>query len=351
MAAILDSTCEFLLQRIRASGLNYSCQETPYSIYVTLRKSFAKSRSSFHDLNHLQETNNQELELAKIKRKYEILLANHKNLEKSFDHLKLEHESAIEENLSNYKLLENLESVIQKKSDEVESLDSTIVKLQHNEELLKCALNSKQSPISASVSTQTSSTLEMSSSHASSSALDSVSSNPSKLSASSLSTLTPLLTGISSSMACFDSNQNISNLTVSTSAPSQITCPPTVPAARDPPRTSPGVPAPGSPPPQDLTQLNISFRNFLDDFKSEDGDLKYLKQAKEMVSFQGNVLHIDMKDMHKHNQFLSERVRNDYHGVFSSFTSGLRTFLAENIDGTRGKEYYLSFSGHPTIHD
>ena len=66
-------------------------------------------------MNNVQETTNTEFELAKMKNKYEVLLANHKNLEESFDHLKLECKSAVEENASNYKLLENLETVIQEK--------------------------------------------------------------------------------------------------------------------------------------------------------------------------------------------------------------------------------------------
>jgi hypothetical protein len=46
MSEDLKSTCKhnLLLKSIRDSGLNFVCQETPWSFYLTLRKSFLKTR-------------------------------------------------------------------------------------------------------------------------------------------------------------------------------------------------------------------------------------------------------------------------------------------------------------------
>ena len=41
----IGSTCNSLLEHIRDSGHNLSCQETPFSLYITVRKSFSKIRS------------------------------------------------------------------------------------------------------------------------------------------------------------------------------------------------------------------------------------------------------------------------------------------------------------------
>ena len=66
-----------------------------------------------------------------------------------------------------------------------------------------------------------------------------------------------------------------------------------------------------------------------------------MKIAKEMVTFNKNVMNVSLKDIHKHSQVLSEKVKNDYYGIYSSFSSAFRTFMAENVDSTSGREYYL----------
>ena len=52
----IGSTCNTLQEHIRASGLNFSCQETPFSLYITVRKSFTKIRTRNLNFNpHLYE--------------------------------------------------------------------------------------------------------------------------------------------------------------------------------------------------------------------------------------------------------------------------------------------------------
>ena len=46
MAADPETSSTLIIQAIRSSGLNFCCQETPYSVHITLRKSFTKSWSS-----------------------------------------------------------------------------------------------------------------------------------------------------------------------------------------------------------------------------------------------------------------------------------------------------------------
>ena len=42
MAATVQDSCVKILKSVRNCSLNYSCQETPYSIYLTIRKSWSK---------------------------------------------------------------------------------------------------------------------------------------------------------------------------------------------------------------------------------------------------------------------------------------------------------------------
>ena len=118
---------------------------------------------------------------------------------------------------------------------------------------------------------------------------------------------------------------------------------PTSTASVSSPSTAPVSSPPSTPPPQSSEQLTFSFRNFLEDFKNEDNESKFLKLGKEMVAYNGNVMHISMKDLYKHNQFLSEKVKSDYMGIYSSLASALRMFMLENIEKTSGKDFYLSF--------
>ena len=40
------NSCQLILETVRSSNINFMIQETPYSIYLTLRKSAAKSQTS-----------------------------------------------------------------------------------------------------------------------------------------------------------------------------------------------------------------------------------------------------------------------------------------------------------------
>ena len=42
----VKSSCDFVISSVRNSFLNYSIQETPFSLYLTIRKSFAKSSAN-----------------------------------------------------------------------------------------------------------------------------------------------------------------------------------------------------------------------------------------------------------------------------------------------------------------
>ena len=49
----IENYCENILSSVRSSNLNYSCQETPFSIYLTIRKSWSKQTK--YSVNQLSE--------------------------------------------------------------------------------------------------------------------------------------------------------------------------------------------------------------------------------------------------------------------------------------------------------
>ena len=88
--------------------------------------------------------------------------------------------------------------------------------------------------------------------------------------------------------------------------------------------------------------MRISFKNFLSDFKDENDELKYVKQAKKMISYNRNVMHIPIGDIEEYNQHLSEKIRADCVSLVSSFHSDLKTFMSENVEQTFDQDFYLS---------
>ena len=106
----LETSCDLLLQNIRDSGLNYNCQLTPFSMYVTIRKSFIKSRTSLinstHSLNVCRKSESSELQ-----EKYDKLLIKQKCLEQGYNNLKSDLEHVIEECDEKNKGIENLENL------------------------------------------------------------------------------------------------------------------------------------------------------------------------------------------------------------------------------------------------
>ena len=358
MATDLEASTNFVLHNIRQSGLNYSCQETPYSIYVTLRKSFRKSRTAENqDLRFLQELpcRKSEFELTKIRDEQDMIL-------EAFDHLKHYYDDAIEENARSCEIIENFESVNEEKSAKIESLESAMKDLRKEKDLLEDSLQSKWPTLDNFVP-PTILNLETPTTASATSLLGLSSLAPPKLSDPPfmLTSITPIrpfidhnknIQIVKTSPTCQTKPQTLTPQPTASSARSPTCCKPFPPSATSPPPCisraipppSPPSSTPATPPPQNDIQLCISFKNFLEGFKNEDREFKYIKSAKEMVAFSGNVLQVTIKDLEKHNQFLSEKVKSDYLGVHSSLNSAFKKFMAENVERSDKRDYYLSFS-------
>ena len=110
-----------LLQSIRSSGLNFSCQETPWSIYVTLRKSYVKHRDhqtpSSVVTDSVKENLSTEHELKLLKFEFAKLLASHEELKKAHQNVNSEFEETLEDLQDKTRTIEELA----KKSYELES--------------------------------------------------------------------------------------------------------------------------------------------------------------------------------------------------------------------------------------
>ena len=121
MATYLENTCDFLIHKIRDSGLNFSCQETPYSFYITLRKSFIKSR--------LTQPKFAISETSDLKEKFEKILARNITLENNSKQLQKEVEDLLEENKAAQMIAKNLQNQNDEKDALIDSLESSIKNL------------------------------------------------------------------------------------------------------------------------------------------------------------------------------------------------------------------------------
>ena len=101
MSDCVQSSCDFLLQSVRNSGLNFFCQETPFSIFLTVRKSFVRSVQFQPSGNNFNSVNN------RFEKNHELIEEN-KSLKEAFYKLKVDYEHAIGECESNQNEIEDL---------------------------------------------------------------------------------------------------------------------------------------------------------------------------------------------------------------------------------------------------
>ena len=71
------AACDRLVEEVKTSNLNFVVKETPYSVFITLRKSFAKTTENINDddASDKKESNLQN-EYNELQGKYEDKLKN-----------------------------------------------------------------------------------------------------------------------------------------------------------------------------------------------------------------------------------------------------------------------------------
>ena len=111
MFSVRDS-CNLVISSVRDSSLNFSIQETPFSLYLTIRKSFIKSKEAYPYQNVSNQNNVHEV---KIKTEEENLEKKVKQLEKINLTLQNDFEDAISDCESAYKRISDLESSLKEK--------------------------------------------------------------------------------------------------------------------------------------------------------------------------------------------------------------------------------------------
>jgi exonuclease VII small subunit len=113
----VKNSCDNVLTSVRDSSLNFSLQETPFSIYITIRKSFLRCRSDSLDKN---PSNYKEEQTSGKSQELEDLITKLKSEEKSNLALKNNYEEAIEDSAKCYQRIQDLENQVERLRDSLD---------------------------------------------------------------------------------------------------------------------------------------------------------------------------------------------------------------------------------------
>lgn len=91
------------------------------------------------------------------------------------------------------------------------------------------------------------------------------------------------------------------------------------------------------------------FQDFLEEFK-EDGLVKYLAPAKELVSPERSTLEVSFDDIDAYNQALSTTIVEEYYRVYPFLCQAVCNFVKDAGELQKDKECYVSFVDVPTRH-
>jgi chromosome segregation ATPase len=124
------SSCDLIVNSIRNSFLNYSLHETPYSIYLTIRKSFVKNSAALN-----LSSSDPSLESVCSNQDASFLLNLLRKAEKSENALKRNYEDALEESEEAHKKIKDLEALVEQFRSK--SLESQLKQKEKTIELLQ----------------------------------------------------------------------------------------------------------------------------------------------------------------------------------------------------------------------
>ena len=144
----VKNSCDKVLTSVRDSSLNFSLQETPFSIYITIRKSFLRCRSDSLDKN---PSNYKEEQTSGKSQELEDLITKLKSEEKINLALKNNYEEAIEDSAKCYQRIEDLETQVERLRDSLDKARVTAIdkegeiqKLRTDNEELKASIGAAE---------------------------------------------------------------------------------------------------------------------------------------------------------------------------------------------------------------
>ncbi|XP_023211187.1 DNA replication licensing factor Mcm6-like [Centruroides sculpturatus] len=92
------------------------------------------------------------------------------------------------------------------------------------------------------------------------------------------------------------------------------------------------------------------FQDFLEEFKNEQNELKYIEDARNLVKPERSTLQINFPDVESYNQNLAQAIQEDYYRVYPYLCNAVRNFVKDRIEVNVEKQFYVSFVGVHILH-
>ncbi|XP_072197898.1 DNA replication licensing factor MCM6 [Excalfactoria chinensis] len=92
------------------------------------------------------------------------------------------------------------------------------------------------------------------------------------------------------------------------------------------------------------------FQDFLEEFQNSDGEVKYLRDAEELIRPERNTLTVSFVDLEQFNQQLSTTVQEEFYRVYPYLCRAVRTFARDHGNIPANKDFYVAFQDLPTRH-
>ncbi|KAJ8665405.1 hypothetical protein QAD02_007067 [Eretmocerus hayati] len=103
-------------------------------------------------------------------------------------------------------------------------------------------------------------------------------------------------------------------------------------------------------------QCQKIFQDFLNEFKDEDGEVKYLEPIKELTNIERSTLEVSFEDLEKYNQMLSTTVIEEYYRVYPFLCTAIANLVKDRAapvnpgSHKESRQFYVSLIDVPTRH-
>lgn len=92
------------------------------------------------------------------------------------------------------------------------------------------------------------------------------------------------------------------------------------------------------------------FQAFLEEFQTGDGEVKYVREAEELIRPERNTLLVSFTDLEHFNQELATTIQEEYYRVYPFLCRAVRNFARDHGNVPLNKEFYVALEDLPTRH-
>ncbi|XP_029931351.1 DNA replication licensing factor MCM6 [Myripristis murdjan] len=92
------------------------------------------------------------------------------------------------------------------------------------------------------------------------------------------------------------------------------------------------------------------FQAFLEEFQTADGEVKYVREAEELIRPERNTLLVSFTDLEGFNQELATTIQEEFYRVYPFLCRAVRNFARDHGNVPLNKEFYAAIQDLPTRH-